>query len=154
MNATEYDKLAADARAQANAKIEAAKKANGLGTYSQYAIDLPTATIRYLDEKNVEKIRSRIQAAGSWSRDTQTFLWARDNETIPDAAKDRLAQVHAFGEQHEIEHLMFSFDECDEAEAWTVTALAAQVLNAECLYRAPGKSTELFLLLFDIAKTS
>jgi len=35
-----------------------------------------------------------------------------------------------------------------------VTALAAQVLNAECLYRAPGKNTELFLLLFDIEKAS
>jgi hypothetical protein len=154
MNATEYDKLVADARAQANAKIDAAKKAYGLGTYSQFAIDLPTATIRFLDEKNVEKIRSRIQAAGSWSRDSQTFLWARDNETIPDAAKNQMQQVHAFGEQHEIEHLMFSFDECDEGEAWTVTAIAAQVLNAGCLYRAPGKSTELFLLLFDIEKVA
>jgi hypothetical protein len=154
MNATEYERLVADVRKRTEDKIEAAKQKYGLGTYSKYEIDLPTATVRFLDDKGVEKIRSDIQTAGSWSPDTKTWMWAWDNDSIPDAAKSRLTAVREFGEQHEIEHAMGSFDRCEEGEAWTMGALATDVLKAECLYRAPGKNTQLFLLLFNIKNTA
>ncbi len=154
MNPAEYAALAAEARKRANEKIEAAKQKFGLGTYSRYEIDLPMATIRFLDDKGVEKIRSDIQTAGSWSPSPTTWLWSWDNESIPDKAKSSMVRVQQFGEQHEIEHVMGSFDPCPEDEAWTITAIAAQVLDAECLYRAPGKKTNLFLLLFNIRKSA
>jgi uncharacterized protein DUF6882 len=152
MNTAEYEKLVTEARSRGTARIEAAKQKYGLGTYSRYEIDLPTATIKFLDDKGAEKIRSDIQAAGSWSSSPTTWLWSWDNESIPEKAQSRMARVREFGEQHEIEHVMGSFDPCPEEEAWTVTSIAAQVLDAECIYRAPGKNTNLFLLLFNIQK--
>jgi hypothetical protein len=152
MNAAEYEKLVADARKRTNEKIEAAKQTYGLGTYSRYEIDLPTATIRFLDDKGVEKIRSDIQVAGSWSPASESWLWAWDNDSVPEGAKARVVQVREFGEKNEIEHLMYSFDRCEEGEAWTVASIAAHVLDPECVYRAPGKNNQLFLLLFKIQK--
>jgi len=152
MNATQYEELVTDARKSANEKIEAAKEKYGLGTYSRYEIDLSTATIRFLDDKGLEKIRSDIQVAGSWSPRSATWLWSWDNESVPEGAKAKLAQVREFGEKNDIEHIMDSFEPCEEGEAWTVTAIAAQVLAAECIYRAPGANNQLFLLLFNIQR--
>lgn len=154
MDTAQYEKLAGDAREHTKAKIEAAKQKYGLGTYAKYEIDLPTATIRFLDASGKTQITSDIQAAGSFDPNSETFLWAWDNESIPEKAKSRLAEVRAYAEQHEIEHVMDSFDRADEAEAWTVTSIAAEQLNAEAVYRAEGPRNQLFLLLFNIRKAS
>lgn len=152
MDAGEYETLVAEARKRAEQKIEAAKQKYGLGTYGRYEIDLPTATIRFLDDKGTERIRSGIQVAGTWS--PSVWLWSWDNDSVPEAAKKELVKVQQFGEEHEFEHLMGSFDPCDEGEAWTLTAIAAQILDAECLYRAPAKTSTVFLLLFNIQKAA
>jgi hypothetical protein len=152
MNAAQYDKLVDEARKRANEKIDAARKRFGLGTYGRYEIDLPTATIRFLDEKGVEKIRAEVQVAGSWSPRSNTWLWAWDNESVPEAAWSRLAAVRAFGEKEQIEPVMDSFGPCDEGEAWSVASIAAQVLDAECIYRVERPGNLLFLLLFAIQR--
>jgi hypothetical protein len=148
----QYQTLVTEARKHAEQEIEAAKQKYGLGTYSRYELDLAKATIRFLDDKGADRIRASIQVAGTWSPDV--WLWSWDNDSVPKAAKKQLVKVQEFGEQHEFEHLMGSFDRCEEAEAWTLTAIAAQILNAECLYRAPAKSSLVFLLLFDIQKVT
>jgi hypothetical protein len=152
MDVAQYEAQFTDARKQAEEKIEAAKRKYGLGTHERYQIDLPTATIRFVDEQGRERIRSRIQVAGTWSPDV--WQWSWDNDSIPDLAKQQLLKVQEYGEQHEIEPLMGSFDPCDEGLAWSLTAVAAQVLGAECIYRAPAKSSHVFLLLFDIQKVA
>jgi hypothetical protein len=152
MTAAEYEALADTARERTKKKIEAAKQTFGLGSYKEYDIDLTTATIKFSDERGTERVRSDIQAAGTWSWSPTTWLWSWDNESIPDNAKARLTRVREFGEEHELVHFMGSFDPCPEHEAWTITAVATDLLDAECIYRAPGKSTNLFLLLFNIKK--
>jgi len=152
MDTAKYEKLITEARKRTNDKIEAAKRKYGLGTYSRYQIDLSTATIRFLDDTAAERIRADIQAAGSWSPESETWLWAWDNDSIPEGAKARLAHVREFGEKHDFEPLMGSFDRCDEGGAWSMASVAADLLNAECVYRAPGPKSRLFLLLFNVRK--
>jgi hypothetical protein len=148
----QYEQLAKEARKRAEEKIEAAKQKYGLGTYSRYELDLATATIRFLDDKGSDRIRSSVQVAGTWS--PQVWLWSWDNDSVPEAARKQLVKVQEYGTQREIEQLMGSFDPCDEAEAWSLTAIAAQILDAECVYRAPAKTSLVFLLLFDIQKVA
>ena len=150
MDPTQYEKLIADARSHTNQKIEAAKQKYGLGTYSRFEIDLPSAAIRFLDDKGAEKIRSDIQVAGTWDAASTAWLWAWDNDSIPAAARSKLSRVQEFGEKNQLEYVAYSFDNCDEGHAWSMASLAAELLEAECVYRAPTKTSYTFLLLFNI----
>ena len=145
-----YEELGAQARETTKSKIEAAKAAHGLGSHARYEVDLKKATIRFLDAEGAEKVRAKIQAAGSWSPTSSTWLWAWDNDSLPKKVWSKLTKVRELGEQHEIEQLYCSSDRCDEEQAWTVASIATHVLDAACLYRAPGKTSQVFLLLFDI----
>jgi hypothetical protein len=154
MKATQYKQLVETARLRAQASIDSAKACFGLGSYRRYDIDLPTAKIRFFDEDGVEKISADIQVAGSWSQLSDSWLWAWDNESVPKAASIRMQKVREFGEKEDIETVKASFEPCDEGEAWSMASIAAQILDAECIYRAERPKNHLFLLLFSIRKTA
>lgn len=154
MDAAKYEQLITDARKRTNARIETSRQKYGLGTYTRYQTDLSAATIRFFDDTGAERLRADIQTAGSWSPQSETWLWAWENESIPEGAKARLALVRDFGQTHAFEALTGSFDRCDEGGAWSMASVAADLLAAECVYRAPGPKSHLFLLLFNIQKVA
>jgi hypothetical protein len=150
MQPAQYDQFVADARRNAQEKIESAKAEFGLGTHGRYEIDLPTARIRFLDGDGVERVQADLQVAGSWSTASESWLWGWDNESVPETASARLAAVQAFGQENDIEKLTASFEPCDEGEAWSMASIAAHLLDARCVYRVARPTNHLFLLLFSI----
>ncbi|AEJ00886.1 hypothetical protein Nit79A3_1023 [Nitrosomonas sp. Is79A3] len=153
MKATQYEQLVETARLRAQASIDSAKACFGLGSYRRYDIDLPTAKISFFDEDGVEKISADIQVAGSWSPLSDSWLWAWDNESLPEVVAAQMGEVRQFGEQNDIGTVRTSFEPCDEGKAWSMASIAAQILDAECIYRVVSQKSYLFLLLFSIRKT-
>lgn len=150
MNADEYETWVETAREQTRQRMAEAQTRYGLGTFKRYQIDLPTATIRFYDENDAERVCADIQVAGSWAPEAESWLWGWDNESVPASASAQLAAVRDRGIREDIEQLRESFAPCDEAEAWSMASLAANVLDAQCVYRAPGAKNKLFLLLMAI----
>lgn len=148
MTADEYKDWVAAAREKTQNRIAEARKVFGLGAHQRYAIDLPTATIRFFDANDIERASADIQVAGSWSPDSSTWLWGWENESLPDAVVFRLRAVRELGASKKVRALQASVVQCDEGEAWSMASLAADILNARCVYRAHGARSELFLLLF------
>ncbi len=152
MDSAAFQHLVEEARAYCRQMLEQTKTEFGLGSYQRYELDLEHATIRFLDEKGVEQVKGSIQAAGSWARDAQSWMWSWENDSIPEISRRRMQAVEAFGKREQIPMVQQSFSPCSEAEAWAMTALSGKLLSAEGFYRAPGTSSDLFLLLYSLAR--
>src|ERR1700712_5372231 len=138
MKSPDYEEWVNGARQQTQERMSAAQQQFGLGGHARYEIDLASATIRFFNADDIEEVRADIQVAGSWSPVSASWLWGWENASVPAAASSRTALVHELGETNDVAQLRTSFSPCEEAEAWSMAAIAAQALDAECVYRAPG----------------
>lgn len=154
MNHDEYEQWVATARARAQASIDVARERFGLGTYARYETDLSTAAIHFFDEADVEQMRADIQLAGSWSPDSSTWMWGWENESAPDVATERLNIVREAGRKRHLNALLAHVQQCDEDGAWNLASLAADLTEAQCLYRIGGARNKAFLLLFNLRRTA
>jgi len=154
MNSDEFRSFVEGAREYCCKKIEQTKSEFDLGSYERYDVDLEKASLRFSDAEGKERVAATIQAAGSWSPASNTWLWSWENESIPEISRNRMLAVRKFGNGEKLPMLSASFEQCREVEAWAMAAVAGQMLNCEGFYRVPGTSNQLFLLLFAIQKTS
>lgn len=154
MNATDHEHWVSAAREQTRRQMEDAKQRFGLGTHARYEIDLPEATIRFLDKRGTEQVRASLQVAGSWSSASESWMWGWENTSVPEAAVSRLYAVRERGEKEALVELQAGFTGCDEGGAWTMASLASDIVGADCVYRAKGPKSELFLLLTDLRRPS
>jgi hypothetical protein len=152
MTTDEYEKWVRQARAHSKERMESATHEFGLGTYKRYDVDLPTAKIRFSDEQGATRVSADIQVAGSWSPNSDSWMWSWENESMPAAACARVEAVKQFGEKNDIDELKSSFPFCDEGKAWSMASAAAEILGAECPYRVVQPKSYVFLLLFSIRK--
>jgi hypothetical protein len=88
-----------------------------------------------------------IRTVGSYSTRTKTFQWAWQTYEVGSAeARDSL-MLRTFGEVRGVRTLTTANWECDEAEGWEMTALAAYLLDADAVYRVPQDHLFWFVLL-------
>lgn len=154
MNTDEFEAYVAESREIAQQHMQQAREEYGLGTFKHYEIDLPSASIRFLDEDKTERVRADIQVAGSWSSSSQSWMWPWDNPSLPTKARSRMKKVQAFGAKEGLPFLLAPVQPCDEGTAWSMASVGARLLEAECLYRAPGARSDMFLLLFKLETRS
>ncbi|NVB84031.1 MAG: hypothetical protein HOV81_36990 [Kofleriaceae bacterium] len=88
-----------------------------------------------------------LRLVGSYSTNTNTFQWAWETcgDCAPEAAAS--ARLRELGTVRGISKLATPNFACDEDEGWKMASLAAYVLGADSLYRAPSKHLQIFMLL-------
>ena len=154
MNTDDYNAWAAAARRRTEQKTAVAQRDFGLGTYARYQTDLETATIRFFDAADVQQAAAELQVAGSWSPAASTWMWGWENESVPGAATERLGAVRDAGKAQGVDALLAHVQDCDENGAWALASLAADIVDAQCLYRVGGARNQSFLLLFNLRRTA
>ena len=152
MNTNDYEQWVTAARQRVQAGMDSARERFGLGTHARYETDLEKATIRFFDADDVEQARAHIQVAGSWSPNSETWMWGWENESVPEAAVSRLDPIAEVGRDKDVPALQAHVVECDEAQSWSLAALAADIVDAQCVYRTGNAQNRAFLLLFDLRK--
>lgn len=152
MNEADYQRWVDAARRKAQAAMEAARERFGLGTWARHEVDLASASIRFLDGDGAEQMRADIQVAGTWSPNSDSWLWGWENESVPEAAVSRLGPIAERGRELDVKTLQAHAVECDEAESWSLAALAADITGAECVYRTGQAGNRAYLLLFNLRK--
>jgi hypothetical protein len=150
MNEKQFNLFTIEARKSTQRKIEKSQMDFGIGSYERYKIDLQSAEIRFLDGEGTEKVFASLQVAGSWSPNSESWLWAWDNESVPPIAWEKMMEIQEFGKKNHLETVESSFEPCDEGEAWSMASIAAQILDAQCVYRVAGSKNTAFFLLFSI----
>ena len=74
-------------------------------------------------------------------------MWSWGNEAYDDRARGRVAPARIFGEVRGIRRLAEAHWPAEEVDAWEVTQIAAYLLEAEAIYRAPMEHLLVFMLL-------
>ena len=117
-----------------------------IGEYERWFYDLEKGTLTF-SHHGVAQVVAAIQAIGSLSTQTGTWLWGWANESIPKEMCKAMLAVRDFGQKHNISRLTEDYWEATEDDGWEMSAVTARLLGAKGVYRCPGESGFIFLLL-------
>jgi uncharacterized protein DUF6882 len=140
----QYQAFVSDAYSYLRAVQDALKRDFSLGSYERYDWDQETGSMKFSDQ-GIPKVIADIQFVGSVSATTSTWLWSWDNATILPSVKDRIDEVHAFGERHSLTELTTPKWTADERDGWAMTAISAKILQARGAYCCPRNGFSFFI---------
>lgn len=98
------------------------------------------------------KVVAEIQAVGTTSECSQTWLWGWANESLISAATKQMSRVRQFGIDNGIRQLSEASLPNDEHLGWELTAVSVALLNGKGAYRCPrNDGGHLYFVYTDIA---
>ena len=86
-----------------------------------------------------------MQIIGSFDTTTSEWLWAWANPSIAEPLKRDSLKVKDYGQKHRITRLTSAEWFGKEDDAWSMTALACKLCEAEGAYRGPAGTTFIFM---------
>lgn len=128
---------------------EACEKKFGISAWPRWDYDLDAGTLTF-SEEGVPRVVAQIQAVGTTSAISGTWLWAWANESIPPNMTQKLTAVRAFGLAEEIAELTEPSLPDDEYLGWEVTSLVARLTAAKGAYRCPNENGFLYVIYTEI----
>ena len=134
----------------------ARKQWPAFGASQRWFIDREERTIRFFDEPAETFLLADVTVVGSFSTRTNTWLWSWGNEHYSPEDIGAVWQLQAFGEVRGLSRFSEPHWSAEEVDCWEVTQVAAELLDAEAIYRAPSDHLMLFMLLdnFRVAPVS
>ena len=135
------------------AEFEAKQKAlksKDVGSFGRYWYDQERRRLQFFDGPDL-KMEFPFVIIGSWAHREDDWLWGWANESLlPECRKDsarcrRLTDITGF------DFAVKKHVKADETMAYKIVAMALHVLNAEGMYRHPGKESHMFLALLHSA---
>lgn len=151
MNEAEFDQFVSDANEYLEARIARAREEFGVGAFERYDYDLPSGRFWWSDA-GVPQVEARIIIVGSISTTSNTWLWSWANRQLDDCRSPDIERVREYGVEHGIPPLTNAKWEADETAGWTMTSIAARLLESRAAYRSPSATGFLFLLLNDLKR--
>lgn len=104
-------------------------------------------TLSFFDERPGTAVVADVTITGSFSTRTSSWMWAWGNDGYSAAARAAVDPVRVFGEVRGIEKLRSAHWDAEEVDGWEVTQIAADLLGASAIYRAPFDHLMVFMLL-------
>ncbi len=148
VSAAEFADLAHQACERSKVRQEAARRAWPPFAYSKrWHYDREARTIRFSGSPAEAAVIADVTIAGSFSTHTNTWMWAWANEAYPDSERAKVAPLRVFGEVRGIEKFHSGQWAAEEIDGWEVTQIAADLVGAAAIYRAPMDHLYIFMLL-------
>lgn len=135
----------AAAQARLTAKQEALDDKTRFLSYPQWFFDDKAQTLRFVSDDQPTLVFP-VTLVGSFSTKTNTWMWAWHNEVLDQTIGDTW-MLEAFGEVRGIERMSEGYWTAAEIDCWEVAAVAAHVLGAIGVFRAPMDHQAWFMLL-------
>lgn len=142
----EYRHEAFDSLVQIN---ELCQQEFKLGSWQRWDYDLEVGTLTFSND-GLPRVIATIQAVGSISNKSGTWLWGWANHGLPPKVTDQLYRLKQFGERENLSQLTESTFAADEELGWELAAIANRVLEGKGVYRCPSKNGFLFLIFMDV----
>lgn len=121
----------------------------GIGHREHWDYDLDAGTLVFSDG-GVPRVVAKIQAVGTTSTASKTWLWGWANDSFPGDITVGVREVREFGTQEDLPQLTEPSLADDEYLGWGMAAIAAQIIHAKGAYRCPSERGFLYLLYTDI----
>ncbi len=116
-------------------------------TSNRWHYDDGARTISFFDERPGEAVVADVTITGSFSTRTSSWMWAWANDGYTDAERAAVAPLRVFGEVRGIEKFQSAHWSAEEVDGWEVTQIAADLLRAAAIYRAPFDHVLVYMLL-------
>ena len=116
----------------------------GLGTETQWNLDMNSGQLR-LSFADGREMDFPVQVIGTYNTQNGSFLWGWDHPSVPAPLRRAAQRVHDYGEEHAIERFTTRTISCSEADAWEITAAAAQLDNVSGAYRGDAGGTWVYM---------
>ncbi len=107
--------------------------------------DLDAAQIAFLADERA--VVADLCVVGTVSDAERTFLWAWSNNAMPPRARERIGEVRAFGEKHDLPLLTTPEWPGGRAEGLEMLAVAGRVLDADGVFVAQDCGRDFFFTL-------
>ena len=92
----------------------------------------------------------QVQIIGIFNTEKKTWHWSWDNPSVAAALTIDARQVRAYGKRNRIKKLTEPSWSAEESDAWDMTALAAQLGDAEGAHQGPSGSLHIFMTFGDV----
>lgn len=147
MTDDEFGTLVDESLAYMHASIDECNREWDFQSYQRWDADLDRRVLIFSDGPR-PPIECDIQIVGVYMTNHRSWRWSWDNPTIEPALRTELEKVRAFGEANDIREITIGgWPAEDEEAAWAMTAIAAKLLAAKSVYRAPDEPRHVFLLI-------
>lgn len=146
MQAADLGAFAEHCRQELERKQAALTEQHGLGEHERFEVDIIAGKLRFFDadvlafEADVTPIGSHVPENGSWQ-------WAWANPSFPDDVRQRAAKLKELGQRIEDPAFDQRTLEVDEAQTWTLLAMACEHLGAVGAYTFPNRKTRLYVTI-------
>jgi len=123
-----------------------------IDSYQRWDWNQDSAEIVFSND-GVPGVTARIAFVGSFSKASDTWLWAWANFGLDESVRTRAIAVRDYGETKGFLPLTIPKWSAKQEDGWHMAAIAARILGAEGVYCTPGDSGFTFMVLLDARKT-
>jgi hypothetical protein len=116
-----------------------------------WSADLEAGTIRFTSATRM--VSAPVQVIGTYNTLDGTFLWGWDHPSVSPALGAHARLARQFGQNHDLPLFTTRKIECTEEQAWSFTAVAMYLSNAQGAYRGPAGTTMVFMTFGDMTIT-
>jgi hypothetical protein len=147
MSEDEFVALVNESMEYMHQAIDACNREWDFQSYGNWQLSLDRRVLTFSDGPK-PPIECDIQVAGIYMTNRNIWRWSWENPSIELALRTELEAVRSFGQEHDVRAITLgSWEAEDEEAAWAMTALAAKLLQAKSVYRAPDEPRHVFLLI-------
>ena len=120
-----------------------------LATHERWDYDQESATLTF-SNAGVPAVVADVEFIGSISNTSGTWRWSWANFHLHPNVVGRISAVREYGREHHFAPLVVPQWKADVVDAWELAGVAAYVLEAQGVYRAPTDNGYLFMAIMGI----
>lgn len=144
-----WRKTVAECHGNLCAKHELLASRFSLSEHKRWDYDQETGLLVFSND-GVPAVIADIEVIGSVCSISDTWLWSWANFHLLANVRTRIKAVREFGERSGFPRLTVPKWRADQCAGWEVSAIAADVLEAKGVYRAPTDNGFLYMAMTDI----
>jgi hypothetical protein len=153
MSENEFQDFLRQAKWSMRSQMDQNEKEHQLSTYPRFDWD-PWRRELVFSTAGTPKVVAGIQAVGSLSAKSNTWLWAWANSEYPEPLRQSVLRAKEFGTQHGVLRLIQPRWAAKEADGWDMTAIAFRLNEAKGAFRSPSPDGFTFMLFTDLRAVS
>ena len=146
-----WESVALDALGRVQRRQAQTVEQYGLSGDVQYFWSMDDATITW-SRGGQEFLRGRITMIASVNTGLRTWLWSWANDSLPQAVLGDIDRVRRYGVEHSFPLLTWPDFQADEKPVGQARIVAADVLDAELLWRSRHDDLEVHLTVHDLRR--
>jgi hypothetical protein len=142
-----FEDLSKEAYKYLNEQQEKCYSEYKIDKYQNWFYDQITGELSFSDD-GIKKIIIDFEKVGSFSEETNTFLWAWDNPHTDPKVKLEIIKVREYGIKRNFKKLITPKWTADQYDGWEMTAIASYLLKTFGAYRVPSKEKLFSFMIF------